>query len=161
MIYKTTSTCRKADLSFNADATMKVFNLLMKQTMVDENVLTLKLLQHHSVVLKARIFLFIDLRGAYPKILSSPSRKIELLFWVFIFFICRPSIFWVKNNKFTCIFGEIFLLFDRPKLFYLFIFISSPRLIKFQTFPVNQQIKHADLSCDINHVDFLNRILFV
>ena len=33
------------------------------------------------------------------------------------------------------------ITFIWPKLFYLFIFISSPRLIKFQNFPVNQLIK--------------------
>ena len=42
-------------------------------------------------------------------------------------------------------FGEKILLFDRPKRFYLFIFVSSPRLIKFRNFPVNQFIKNTGL----------------
>ena len=77
-----------------------------------------------------------------PRFKPFQKNRIATLDFI-IFYLPTHHIFGVKYINFTGIFGEKLLLFDRPKLFYLFnfIFISSPRLIKFQNFPVNQLIK--------------------
>ena len=51
---------------------------------------------------------------------DAQENKIAVLGFLNFIFV-DPYIFGVKYINFTCIFGEKLLLFDRPKLFYLFI----------------------------------------
>ena len=90
------------------------------------------------------------------------SGERSLPFGLLVFYLPTHHIFGVKYINFTCMFGEKLLLFNRPTRFYLFNFISilSPRLIKFQNFPVNQLIKNAGLRIIFfNCLDVLNFII--
>ena len=57
----------------------------------------------------------------YPK-----PPKINLLFWILHFFsFVDPPYFWDEYIKLSSICGEKLLLFDRPNLFYIFLFSFS------------------------------------
>ena len=73
---------------------------------------------------KARFFFICWFTGeSNPKFLIDPPENKIAIFLFFYVYLSTPHIYAVKYINFTCTFGEELLLFDWPKLFFMFLLL--------------------------------------